>query len=101
MSQTHRFQLTVGEDRSVLERVVSACRSRQCTILSLQFSKGDRHRPGQLLLTLEGDPKHARLAAERLERLVDVLDVDATAYSQPRSVASSTAWARSTAPSLP
>jgi acetolactate synthase small subunit len=96
---SHRFQLAVGDDRSVLERVVNTCRSRQCTILSLQFTAADRHRPGQLELTLEATPKMARLAAERLGRLVDVLEVEA--YSQPRSVASSTAWARSTAPSLP
>ena len=94
---TH-LELTVKDAPGVLERVVGAVRSRQCQIVALQFHAGDRHRPGRVEITLDAPTRAVNLAAARLQKLQDVQQL---AYSQPRSVASSTACARSTAPSLP
>ena len=68
----HHLQLTVADAPAVLDRVVSTCRSRQCTIVSLSFQAGDRHRPGQIDLTLRGPERMTRMAADRLARLIDV-----------------------------
>jgi len=76
MPHTHRLEITVTEGSSVLDRIVASCRSRQCTIVSLHFEVGDRHRPGHVSLTVDGTARMVRLAAERLDRLVDVLAVE-------------------------
>jgi acetolactate synthase regulatory subunit len=76
MPESHRFEITVTDAPAVLDRIVSLCRSRQCTILSLQFQAADRHRPGHVSLTIDGTPRMARLAAERIGRLVDVTAVE-------------------------
>jgi acetolactate synthase regulatory subunit len=76
MSQSHRFEITVTDAPTVLERIVSQCRSRQCTIVWLEFQAADRHRPGRVSLTIDGTPRMARLAADRLGRLVDVMAVE-------------------------
>ena len=68
----HHLQLTVADAPAVLDRVVSTCRSRQCTIVALSFQAGDRHRPGQIDLALRAPVRAAQLAADRLARLVDV-----------------------------
>ena len=83
-----RLELTVNDSPGVLERVVGACRSRQCTIVSLHYHQGDRHRAGRIELTLDAPPRALGLAAQRLRKLHDV---QVLAYSQPRSVASRTA----------
>lgn len=75
MYTTHHLQLTVTEDPASLERIVSVCRSRQCRILSLRFSLGDRHRAGQVEMTLSAPSRMADLAVARLARLVDVVAV--------------------------
>jgi acetolactate synthase small subunit len=73
---THRLALTVTDQSAALERIVSACRSRQCTIVSLQFAAADRHRPGRVELTLAGSSRMIDLAVARLARLVDVIEVE-------------------------
>ena len=72
---THHLELTVSDMPLVLDRVVSLCRARQCTIAALRFEAADRHRPGRVLATLEADARRARLAAQRLRALPGVLAV--------------------------
>lgn len=84
----HHVDLTVRDAPGVLDRVLQSCRSRQCTVVSLSYHAGDRHRPGRVELTLEAPARAADLTVQRLRKL---LDVELVAYSQPRSVASSTA----------
>ena len=84
----HHVQLTVRDAPAVVDRVLQASRSRQCTIVALSFHTGDRHRPGRVELTLDAPARAVDLAVQRLQKLVDV---ELVAYSQPRSVASSTA----------
>jgi acetolactate synthase small subunit len=76
MPQDHRFEITVTDSPSVLDRIVAVCRSRQCTIVSLHFQAADRHRPGHVSVTMDGTARMARLAVDRLERLVDVVAVE-------------------------
>jgi acetolactate synthase regulatory subunit len=82
----HHLELTVADAPAVLDRVVSTVRSRQCTIVSLRFQAGDRHRPGQIDLTVSSSARAARLAADRLARLVDVEVVAASLSPNPRVV---------------
>jgi acetolactate synthase regulatory subunit len=72
---THHLELVVADAPLVLDRVVSLCRARRCTIRSLRFEAADRHRPGRVLLTLQAETPRARLAAQRLRALPDVLAV--------------------------
>jgi acetolactate synthase small subunit len=72
---THHLELTVADTPLVLDRVVSLCRARQCTITALRFEAADRHRPGRVFATIEADAKRARLAAQRLRALPGVLAV--------------------------
>jgi acetolactate synthase small subunit len=73
---THHLEISVTPGPAVLERIVSACRSRQCSIVSLEFRAGDRHRPGRVSVTFEGADRMAGLAEDRLTRLVEVLAVE-------------------------
>jgi acetolactate synthase small subunit len=72
---THHLELTVADTPLVLDRVVSLCRARQCTISALRFEAADRHRPGRVLATIDADGKRARLAAQRMRALPGVLAV--------------------------
>jgi acetolactate synthase small subunit len=74
--QDHRFEITVTDSPAVLDRIVGVCRSRQCAIVSLHFQAADRHRPGHVSVTMDGTARMARLAADRLHRLVDVVAVE-------------------------
>lgn len=85
---SHHLELTVKDAPGVLERAVGAARSRRCAIVALHFHAGDRHRPARIEMTLDGEQRAVNLAAARLQKLYDV---QALAYSQPRSVASRTA----------
>lgn len=68
---TH-LELTVKDAPGVLERVVGAVRSRQCQLVALQFHAGDRHRPARVELTVDASQRAVGLAAQRLQKLVDV-----------------------------
>jgi acetolactate synthase small subunit len=72
---THHLELTVADTPLVLDRIVSLCRARQCTIRALRFEAADRHRPGRVSATLEADARRVRLAAQRLAGLPSVIAV--------------------------
>jgi acetolactate synthase small subunit len=75
MHHTHHLELTVADAPLMLDRVVSLCRARRCTITALRFEAADRHRPGRVILTIEADAVRARLAVQRLRALPGVLSV--------------------------
>lgn len=52
----HHLELTVGDTPLVLDRVVSLCRARQCTIAALHFEAADRHRPAAWSRRFEATP---------------------------------------------
>jgi hypothetical protein len=79
---THHLELTVTDAPLMLDRIVSLCRSRRCTITALRYEAADRHRPGRVLVTIEADATRARLATQRLAAMPGVL---AVATSAPRS----------------
>jgi acetolactate synthase regulatory subunit len=84
MHDTHHLELTLTGAPIVLDRVVSLCRARRCTIVALHFEAGDRHRPGRASVTVRAPARMVRLAAERLAGLPDVLSVE---YVSDRRVA--------------
>ena len=75
MPSTHSLELVVTDGLFVLDRIVSVCRSRRCTVLWLRFDAADRHRSGRVSLGLRADERRARLATRHLAELVEVLDV--------------------------
>src|SRR4051812_38638883 len=75
MHHTHHLELTLTGAPLVLDRVVSLCRSRRCAGVALPFEAAARHRPGRASVTVRAPARMARLAAERLARLPDVLGV--------------------------
>jgi acetolactate synthase small subunit len=72
---THHLELTVADTPLVLDRIVSACRTRRCTIVALRFTAADRHRPGRVLATIAADARRARLATQDLAAMPGVLAV--------------------------
>ena len=82
MHHTHHLELTVADAPLVLDRVVTLCRARRCTITALRYEAADRHRPGRVLLGFEADATRARVVTQRLAAMPGVL---AVATSAPRS----------------
>jgi acetolactate synthase small subunit len=72
---THHLELTVADTPLILDRIVSLCRARRCTIAALRFEAADRHRPGRVRLTLEADARHVRIVIQRLAGAPGVLAV--------------------------
>jgi acetolactate synthase small subunit len=72
---THHLEMTVADTPLVLDRIVTLCRARQCTIVALRYEAADRHRPGQVLATLRADARRARVVIQRLAALPGVLAV--------------------------
>ena len=75
MCQT-RFSLELAGDRpDVLHRVLGTCRARGGDVLAVEFTRGDRHRPSRLDVSVDIDPRRRALLRDRLRGLVDVRDV--------------------------
>jgi acetolactate synthase small subunit len=72
---THHLDLTVADTPLVLDRIVSLCRARQCTIVALRFEAADRHRPGRVRVTLAADTRRARIVIQRLAASPGVLAI--------------------------
>jgi acetolactate synthase regulatory subunit len=66
---TTNLTLHVRPESDALQRVVTLCRRRRLEICALHY------RSGELALTIRGEHARARLAAEWLGGLVDVLGV--------------------------
>jgi acetolactate synthase regulatory subunit len=67
--------LTVADAPDVLVRVLTTLRRRGCTIVAVDFSRGDIHRDGRLRVTYEPPPRGHATVRAWLANLVDVLAV--------------------------
>jgi acetolactate synthase small subunit len=72
---THHLEITVADAPLVLDRIVSLCRARRCTIGALRFEAADRHRPGRVLVTIDADSTRVRLVTQKLAAMPGVLAV--------------------------
>ena len=70
-----RYELKTTASSEVLMRVIGLVRSRCGEIMALDFSRGDRHRPPVLEVTVAIDRRHGPTLAHRLAGLIDVLAV--------------------------
>ena len=59
-------------------RVLATLRRRRCRITAVDFSAGDRHRPGWLRIRVLAPPATANSLRHWVANLVDVLEVHAT-----------------------
>jgi acetolactate synthase small subunit len=101
MHQPHVFELTVGPQAGVIDRIVGLCRARRCRIVALHYLAADAHAPGVVRLAVSAPAARTRLLGERLRALVDVLGVeDATpgAPARARHTARSVWTSHRTAP---
>lgn len=74
LRQTWTIQLTGAGD--ALVRVLVVLRRRRCQIVSVDYSCGDRHRSGQLVVSVVPPPAHAHCVASWIAALVEVEAVD-------------------------
>ena len=71
----HRFTIDITEQPDVIHRILTTCRRRNCQVVALAFVAGDRHRRGQLTLTLRASHWHGDRIASWLAGLIDVLHI--------------------------
>ena len=76
VADRRRATLTVREGSDVLVRVLVTLRRRGCTVISVDYHAGDRHRGGWLTVAYAPPPRHAHAVARWLGNLVDVLEVE-------------------------
>lgn len=69
------FTLEVTDQAAVLARIVVLCQQRRCHVVALSFVAADRHRGGELSLTVRASNWHAERLAGWLGTLVDVVKV--------------------------
>jgi acetolactate synthase regulatory subunit len=72
---SRRFRLLTTDAPDALPRVLTLLRRRGCDLLSVDYARADRHRPGHLHLVVEARGRPHRLHAWLLQ-LVDVLEVE-------------------------
>ena len=76
MTTVTTYSLDVVDRPDVLLRVISTCQRRRCHVVSVDYARGDRHRPARLRLSVEAsDPRLESLLTEKLRGLVDVRSV--------------------------
>jgi acetolactate synthase small subunit len=71
-----RFVVSIADQPDVLGRVVMLCQQRRCQVVSLSFVASDRHRGGELALTVRASAWHGDRLGAWLAGLVSVLDVE-------------------------
>jgi acetolactate synthase regulatory subunit len=70
-----RYVLATTGGDDVLMRVIGVVRRRCGEVVTLDFHRGDRHRPPVLELAVAIDRRYGRALARQLEALVDVVAV--------------------------
>ncbi len=75
-SAVRRFSLLMTDGPDALVRVLCLLRRRGCTIVCVDFLRGDRHRPGRLDIGVRTDSRAAHRLGAWLLQLVDVLAVE-------------------------
>ncbi|MEO8687255.1 MAG: ACT domain-containing protein [Solirubrobacteraceae bacterium] len=71
-----QFSLLTTETPDVLLRVLCLLRRRGCMIVSVDFFRGDRHRPGRLDVAVRTNPRIAHRLGAQLLQLVDIIAVE-------------------------
>lgn len=71
-----RFTLEIADDPDALTRVVALCRRRRCELTAVTYRAADRHRRGELRLSVRGPDWYVDRLAGWLAALVPVLRVD-------------------------
>ena len=84
MSAITTFDLEVTDDPAAPVRVLVTLQRRRCRIMSVDFRRADRHRPGRLVVSVEAPPSHAHRVGAWLSNLVDVLEVVEIPASGPQ-----------------
>lgn len=75
-SGLRRLSVLTTEAPDALVRVLCLLRRRGCTIVSVDFVRADRHRPGRLEIAVRTDSRVSHRLREWLLGLVDVLAVE-------------------------
>lgn len=70
-----RFVLEIANDPDVLPRVVALCRRRRCELIAVSYLAGDRHRPGELQLSVRAPAWYAERLDDWLAALIPVFVV--------------------------
>ena len=73
MATTHRLELDVVDDPTVLLRIVATCHQRGCRILSLHYERGAD--AGYVALGVDADDPHSKRLELWLSKLIHVLAV--------------------------
>lgn len=73
MTSTHRLELDVVDDPTVLLRIVGTCHQRGCRILSLHYEWGAD--AGYVALAVDADNPHSKRLELWLSKLIHVLAV--------------------------
>jgi acetolactate synthase regulatory subunit len=73
LTTTHRLELDVVDDPTVLLRIVGTCHQRGCRILSLHYEWGAD--AGYVALGVDADNPHTRRLELWLSKLIHVLAV--------------------------
>jgi hypothetical protein len=71
-----RFIVRITDQPDVLNRVVVTCQQRRCQVVALSFVAPDRHRQGELSLTVRAPGWHGDRLACWLAGLVSVVEVE-------------------------
>ena len=70
-----RFTLEIADDPDALPRVVALCRRRRCELTAVSYRAGDRHRRGELRLSVRAPDWYAERLGGWLAGLIPVLRV--------------------------
>ena len=74
-TSSRRFRLRTTNAPDALTRVLTLLRRRGCDLVSVDYTRADRHRPGHLHVVVEARGRPHRLHAWLLQ-MVDVLEVE-------------------------
>lgn len=75
MPRTTTVSLTTNDSPDVLVRVLTTLRRRGCTLVSVDYRIGDRHRGGRLDVSYEPPDRCAAAVTAWLANLVEVVAV--------------------------
>lgn len=78
----HHLELTLSPtDPTVLERILTLCRSRRCAVTALRFvGEGDVQRAW---LSVDAEPHRVALLTARIDSLIGVLATASVASADP------------------
>jgi acetolactate synthase regulatory subunit len=81
-----RFTLEITDRPDVLARIVTLCQQRRCQVTALSYIAADRHRTGEVVLSVSASSWHGDRLGAWLGGLVDVLEVHELGRPRPAVV---------------